>query len=406
MKKKLGFFLFVLVFPALINAEANREIPRVLSAVPNAEKIERNVYAISADPGTETLVTGLRNELELRFNVYNRLFRFDPSQLPPLNVRIINSKEAYDRYVTSHLGAARAGAVYIHYSQAERRELVIFSGILRSERSPEEASALAHQVFIQYFRGFVAHPPSWMTEGFGIFFSTLYMNPGGTLGYEENLSWLESAKRMGNRMLSVETILQNDIQRTPYVNSEEFRVSSWALVSFLLNGGRDYFRSLTDSFMVLSSTADNAGNSRAVMDRISRWNDFSALNRDLKAYIDSRRTFKELMDDGRSAYSRGDMMSAEFYFLSAMDQHPQDSAPYYYLGLLSYEDKNYEEAERYYLSSLERGNEDAIIYYALGVNAAAAGRKTNAADYLHKAAAMDPARYRARVEELLRKIWE
>jgi hypothetical protein len=357
----------------------------------------------AAQAALEAGISGLKRELELRFDVYNRLFRFDPSLLSaPLRVRVFSSKENYDRYIAERLGDTRPGALYLHYNQSERRELVIHKG------SAEEAPMLAHQAFIQYLRAFVANPPSWMREGFAIYFSTLRFIPPETLSYEENLQWLEPVKNLGNKQPSLDALLLADVLRDAAggtgVSSADFQISSWALVSFLLNGGRDYFRTLTDSFMLLSPSAQAADNSQAVMRRFSLWTDSDVFAMDFRSYISSRRTFRELMDDGHRAYSRGDAMSAELSFMAAMDQRPSDYAPYYYLGLLFYEEKNYETAEIYYLASLERGADEALINYALGINAASAGNRQQAKDFLQKAAAMDPARYRARVEELLVRI--
>ena len=156
--------------------------------------------------------------------------------------------------------------------------------------------------------------------------------------------------------------------------------------------------------MLLSPFAGAAENSQAVMNRFSRWNGFSALEGNYRNYLASRKSFQELMDEGHRAYERGDARAAELSFLSALAQQPSDFAPYYYLGLLSYDQKNYQRAESYYRESLGREGDKALVNYALGVNAAAAGRTNAAVEFLRQAAALDPPRYRTRVEDLLRRI--
>ena len=381
-----------------------------------------NHYTIVADAGAADAYAAapeslLLTELESRFDVYNLFFRFDPSLVrSPFIVRVFGDKDAYDLYVTEHLGFARPGAVYLHYNQTERRELVIHRG------SREEASMLAHQAFVQYLRAFIPNPPSWILEGFAIYFSSLEFVPPGTLSYEENLLWLESVKKLGTRLPGPETILQTDISGyysviPPSYNPEsrtgtgpgiveDFQISSWALVSFLLNASLDYYRTLTESFMLLSPYNGTAENARAVMNRFFLWNDLDVMRNDFMGYLDSRKTYRELIDEGNAAYSRGDIMNAEFAFMTAKEEYPSEFTPYYYLGLLSYEGKDYESAEYYYLASLERGADEALVNYALGINAASAGRRNDAEDYLHRAAALDPGKYRSRVEELLKKIWE
>ena len=360
---------------------------------------EKPLYIITAGNGAGDAVNNIQREMELRFDVYNRLFRFDKSSLSaPLYVRVFGSDEDYDRYVAGQLGTFRPGAIYIHYNQPEKRELVIDLG------SPKEASMLAHQAFIQYLCAFIPNPPPWLLEGFALYFSTLNYDSQGNPSYEENLQWLEAVKNLGEKLPSPKEILQIDDSENKPENFDEFQISSWALVSFLLNGGRDYFRDLTDCFMLLSPSADTTENTRVVAQRFSLWNDYDAMEKDFKIYLDSRKSYGDLIEDGRRAYSQGDLMNAELSFMTAMDLRPDEYIPRYYLGLLSYEEKNYDEAEQYYLGCLGKGADEALVNYALGINAAEAGRTTDAAGYLRKAAALDPGKYSARVEELLKKI--
>ena len=384
-KQRCGIFLAVfLSAPFLLGAQ---------------QETRTGLYEIIPGIGAENAAPGFMKEMELRFNVYNRLFRFDPSLLPsPLRVRIFADKQAYDSYIFERLGDTRPGALYLHYNQADRREMVVHLG------SAETAPMLAHQAFIQYLRAFVPNPPSWMREGFAIYFSTLRIIPPETVDYEENLFWLETVKSMGTRLPPVNTLLLADIAGHPQLSSEEFQIASWALVSFMLNSGWEYFRSLTESFMLLSPSAQTGENSQTIIQRLSLWNNLDTMTGDLRNYLAGRKTFRELMDYGHSAYSLGDFYNAELSFLEALNQRPSDFAPYYYLGLLYYEGKDYASAELYYLASLERGADEALINYALGINAMSAARRDDAVNYLQKAAALDPARYRTRVEDLIRRI--
>ena len=378
-----------------------------------ADEGARPLYSITADVGSQAALSGpalssLLREMESRFSAYNGLFRFDPSELDaPLNIRVFSGKEEYDRYLLGLLGNGNfePEAMYLHYRESENRELVV------NLQSPELSPALSYQAFIQYFRAFIPNPPAWMLEGFAIFFSTIRFDKNGALEYEENLTWLEPVKNMRDKLPSPNAILLADLWDIlhpgvlPPIDFGEFQISSWALVSFLLNSGGEYFRTLTDSFMLLSPSAGAEENSLNVTRRFSSWNDFNVMNNDFRTYLASRKTFREIMEDGNRAYSRGDYKSAELSFVSANQQRPSDFAPYYYLGLISYAEKNYDAAEQFYLASLERGADAALVNYALGINAAAAGRIQDPVDYMYKAAALDPTRYSSRVEDVLRRIW-
>jgi tetratricopeptide (TPR) repeat protein len=240
-----------------------------------------------------------------------------------------------------------------------------------------------------------------MREGFAIYFSTLIAGEGGELKYTENLSWLDTVKNLGEGARSLEAVLLADVKGFP----PDFQSLSWALVSFFLGSGREeYFRTMTESFLLLSGTASAAENSGAVMNRIARWNPQENFSRDFNSYLSSRKTFTELIEDGQRAYAVRDLMGAEMAFLSALDQKPDHYAPYYYLGLLAYEEGAYDMADEYYQSALRYGADAALAYYALGVNAASAGKNREALDYLRRAAAASPERYGEKSESLIRRL--
>ena len=394
-KKIITFVLPLLILPISIMAQNQ-----------NDQFLQTRHYELMAEEGAESCLQPLANELELRFDVYNQLFRFNT--LPSLlRVRVFLDPKSYNEYVTARMGVSREGAVYLHYNQTERRELVILHG------SPEEASMVAHQAFVQFLRGHIRNPPSWMREGFAIYFNSLKYDPvTETLKYEENLTWLETLKSLGDKILTPREIMLRDTivfseasasGAVAEIFGRNFQICSWALVSFLLNSA-DYFRTMTESFMMLSPLAAAAENGMAVAGRFSEWTDIYKMNDDYFAYIDSRRTFAELMDSGRYYYDAGNAMYAEMAFLSALDLRPKNYAPYYYLGLIYYEEAEYEMAEECYKLSMEYGADEALVNYALGINAASAGRSFDAVDWLEKAAALNPDRYKTRAEDLIQKL--
>jgi hypothetical protein len=407
MKKILALVFFAVITVPLLMGQYSSvpqyQSPQAYSspALPNNTGISVEVrslyFDVVSDSGSYDAEILLR-ELELRFEVYNRLFRFNTSALPaPLKVRSINNKNDYDRYVMERLGSSRDGAVYLHYPQPDRRELVVNRG------SPEESRMLPHQAFIQYFRAFVSQPPTWMREGFAIYFNTLKFDKAAReLRYEENLSWLETVKNLGTKGPGLETVFLADLRGQP----EYFQPISWALVSFFLNAGgsNEYFRTLTESFMLLSDQRAASENAQSVLDRLLRWTNIEQMSVDYYNYINSRRTFAELVDAGQQAYSAKDYINAASYFQGAIYQKPTHYAPYYYLGLISYENRDFENAEIYYRTALSYGADPALLNYALGVNAAAANRPADAINYLETAITIDPARYREKAEAIISRL--
>jgi hypothetical protein len=390
MEKVVGALMLLTAFGTPLMAQYDTTSPiRV--------EVRNQFFDVISDGGSLDAET-LCREMELRFDVYNRLFRFNPAVLPgPLRVVSFSDKVAYDSYVMSKLGSTRDGAVYLHYSLPERRELVVNRG------SPEEERMLPHQAFIQFFRAFVPYPPSWMREGFAIYFNTLkFDKETRELRYEENLSWLETVKSLGPQMPSLESIFLADINGMP----EYFQPVSWAIVSFFLNSGGngDYFRAITEAFMLLSPTGSAAENSQIVLDRLASWNTLDVMRTDFNNYIASRKTFVELIDLGMQAYAVKDLENAESYFLAALYQKPAHYAPYYYLGLLAYDENNYDLAETYYITALQYGADSALVKYALGINAATAGRNAEALAYLQEAAYESPERYKDRAETIMSRL--
>jgi tetratricopeptide (TPR) repeat protein len=359
--------------------------------------VKSQYYHVSSDGGSYDAEILLR-ELELRFEVYNRLFRVNAASLNgPLRVRSFLDKPSYDKYVMDRLGTVRDGAVYLHYNQPERRELVVLRG------SAEESRMLPHQAFIQYLRAFVPQPPTWMREGFAIYFNTVRFDKNSReLKYEENLAWLETVKNLGVNVPTLDAILLSDVRSQP----EYFQPVSWALVSFFLNAGSnsEYFRTLTEAFMLLRSDFSASENSNVIYDRIFRWTSVDRLTADYNAYIATRRTFAELVDAGQRAYAAHDNEAARAYFEGALYQKPTHYAPYYYLGLLAYENGHFDRGEVYYRSSLQYGADAALVNYALGINAASAGRNSDARNYLQNAINLAPDRYKERAEQIIARL--
>jgi tetratricopeptide (TPR) repeat protein len=358
-----------------------------------ATPVRSEHYVVMSDVGDGAAVS---KEMESRFAVYNRLFRFDPAAGSlPLLVRVYRNKASYDTYISDRLGGTRPGAVYLHYRQSDRRELVIHRGGM------DEGKMVPYQAFIQFLRAFVPNPPSWVREGFAIYFSTLTVTETGEPAYEENLSWLDTVKGMEEKARSPEAILLADQRGFP----PDFQSLSWALVSFFLSSGQEeYFRTMTENFLLLSSTATAAENSEVLMRRIALWNPLDTLSKDFQNYLASRKTFTELIAEGQRSYAAQDPIGAELAFLGALNQKPTHYAPYYYLGLLAYEEGSGDLAEQYYLSALEYGADEALVSYALGVNAASAGKTGPAIDYLRRAAAVSPERYREKSDSLIQRL--
>ncbi|MDR0628319.1 MAG: hypothetical protein LBG24_01490 [Treponema sp.] len=389
-----------------------------LIAVPVMVSVTSKNYVVQSDSGSADAAL-LSQELETRFKLYNSIFHFNEEAIrAPLNVRAYTSQEDYDAYIFEHLDKTSPGAVYMHYNQPERRELVIHRG------SPEEARMFPHQAFVQYVRAFIPHPPSWIREGFAIYFSTLRFEPRfpaapaetssegspvdasrlespGGLIYEENLAWLETVKNLGDKAPPLESVFLADMQGFP----DHLQSVSWALVSFFKDSKKaNYERILYECFMLLSNAATSPANAEVIFNHILSWTALENLEQDYKEYLHTRKTFAELIIEGQQAYKDKDFKTAEAVFQQALHQRYTHYAPHYYLGLLSYDQKKYDMAETYYRAALQYGADPALVSYAQGVNAASAGRNREAIEFLEQAGTIAPTQYKDQTDILIKRL--
>ncbi|HOJ99685.1 MAG TPA: hypothetical protein PLW34_08995 [Termitinemataceae bacterium] len=359
---------------------------------------EGTYYRISSRLSAEEVKT-LLQEMDGRFTLYNRLFHFSPESLSQkLNLRVFTSEKEYNEYVTSKIGQIREGAVYLHYGDPALNELV-----LRYPTTPY-GKIMAHQSCIQFLRAFIPNPPTWLQEGMAIYFSgLLYNQEKGEFTYEENLSWLPTIKSWGKEVPVPTDILFHDV--TPTIPQTKVQGAAWALVSFLLNtDNEEYRRLLYETFILLSPTLDRKANSLLLEKRLGPWFDKELFSQDFLAYLGSRKTFTELIEEGRRAYNEKNYAQAERAFNESLRIKQDHYAPYYYLGLLAYEQKLYDLAEQQYLAAVNYGADKALLNYALGLNALAANKKDAARTYLIQAAEAAPQRYKTKVDEILSRL--
>jgi hypothetical protein len=344
-------------------------------------------YEIISDTGTGDQ-TGRR--LEALFEVFNRVFMFDPARgALPLRVRVFSDTRNYANYIRFAPAETAPGTLYLHYAQSDRRELVI------DLSETGAANSLAWQAFIQYLKAFITRPPLWIQKGFASFFSALSFAEDGKLLYEENLDWLQIVKNMNNRTPLQDIFLAESVE-------PEFTSLACSLVSFFMNGGNEeYTRSFTDSLMTLTNENTQAQNSSAMMRRLLLGHGMEKMTRDYEQYIYSRKSFAQLIVEGQSAYSSGDMTGAELLFRAAMEIKSSNYIPYYYLGLLAYGAGKADLAREFYLESVDKGADAALAYYALGLNAASASKANDAVEYLRRAAHEAPARYGEKTKKLI-----
>jgi tetratricopeptide (TPR) repeat protein len=358
-------------------------------------------YQVASDRG-EARALEIARAMEAAFALFGETFH--PEAVAPaasLRVRIFGVKADYDAYLQSLIGETRPDFVYVSYRDPARSELVGF------ERPAAEFNrSLLHYGLIQFLSILQPTAPLWLAEG-----AAAYLEAATLLAdrfvWQPNYAWLDALKAQlsgGQARLPVSELLLVDKARAAReINT--FYPAAWGLVHFLAQSPeKRYNRLLWDSMSAVQTSAALAENSTRVAQRSFAWVDGATLQRDFEAFILGIRTFSDLLKEGTDNFAAGKLDEAEKALNAAMALRPDSYTPYYYLGLISYQRKNYAKAAELYNRSLELGIEPALIHYALGVNAFADKKYVDAAAYLKKAKELDPKAYGEKADSLLKRI--
>jgi tetratricopeptide (TPR) repeat protein len=395
MRKLSIFVLFVaLVLPLSLSAQTS-----------TFEEYSTDHFRVLSELGLEhAQETALK--LEALAQLYNEYFRFDLDELPvPLRARFFTTQDNYDTYLQRIIDTTREDFVYLHYTDLAKSELVGYA-------MDEEAFdvSLKHQGFIQYLRAFIPNPPLWMREGFAVYFEEVEFDEElGLATYRENLAWLETLQSIVDGSAGVNPIPLSEMLRMSVDEARDsieiFYPEAWGMVSFLLNAeSRSINRLAWDSISALEGEATLSENSEAVWDAAFGWEDQTQLVESFVDYVDGRRSFRTLIQDGIDQYADSDLDSAEESFVSAIKLREDNFIPYYYMGLINYDRQNYSLADFYYKEALEKGSAEALTYYALGVNAYADNRFEDAVSFLETTMELDPDAYENKAQQLLDRI--
>ena len=377
MKKIFAILLVLFVFTA----------PSFSQIFKMAESNNYRVYSEISEENAQFIATAM----DEFFNLYNRYFHFDESNLKSkLQIRIFQSKEGFDNYLSPIIPETSSSYVFLQYKNTQKSELVIYV----IDDIEKMTKALVHHGFVQFIKTFIPGPPLWIQKGFAIYFEkSLYNDEDNTAMFRNNLDWAVTLKKyiaadkkdpLNPKMFTIPELLTIDTA-TANKNINVFYAESWGLVSFLINAKyQEYNRILWDSISAMKPGALKSENELTVITSAFKWIDNSIFLTDFYYYAESFKTFNELVKDGIKAYSDGSFDEAERIFITAMLLEESSYVPYYYLGLINYARKDYSMAEYYYQSTIEMGGNPDLTYYALGVNSYANNNSEDAVFYLSK----------------------
>ncbi len=346
------------------------------------------------------------NILRLEFN---KVFHFNPDPLlKNYRILVLPDKIAFDAYIAARIGQSRGQYVFLRYNKPEMSELVVYPKAGTAGYAAFAGPALNRQLFLQFLYSYVAEPPVWIRDGFQAYFENLEADIGSqTAAHSRWSPWLESAKKMAlnsesrigsSELLSVSVAL---------MDSARFYPQAWAFVTFLLNTEHpEYQRILHETCMILEGSSQynvesQQENTDRIRNRFGRFIDFSYADADFTVWLSEQKTFNELVQSGVSSYNAGSIKESQRVLQEALSQKPADPLVLYYLGLCSYDDKQYSDAANWYLKCLENGGEPATVNWALGLTVYAEKKYKEARIYLQKAAAASPDKYSEKAAQLI-----
>jgi hypothetical protein len=373
------------------------------------EMAESNNYRVYSEISEEN-AGFVATAMDEYFDLYNRYFHFDANTLDSkLQIRIFDSKEGFDSYLSSIIEGTSTSYVFLQYKNTKKSELVIYL----IDDIEKMTKTLIHHGFVQFIKTFIAQPPLWLQKGFAIYFEkSLYNNEDNTAMFRNNLDWAITLKKyiaadrkdpLNQKLFPISDLLSIDTS-IANKNINVFYAESWGLVSFLINSKyQEYNRILWDAISAMKSDASKSENESAIMKSAFKWINNNTFITDFYYYAESIKTFNELIQDGIKSYTSESFDEAERIFITAMLLEEDNHIPYYYLGLINYARKDYSMAEYYYHSTVEMGGDPDLTYYALGVNSYANNNSEDSIFYLSK---VGPGEYLEKSAELLASLTE
>jgi len=356
----------------------------------NMKMAESDRYRVYTDM-SEEIAQYTATAMDEYFVLYNRYFHFDANSLDSkLQIRIFNSKDSFDSYLSTIIPGTSSSYVFLQYKNTNRSELVTY----RLDDLEKMKKTMVHHSFVQFLKTFIPNAPLWIQKGFAIYFEkSIYNEQDDTVTFQDNLDWAVTLKKyiaadrkdpLNQKLFPISELLTMD---TDSANRDinVFYAESWGLVSFLINSTyQEYNRVLWDAISSLKPEALKIENESAILNSSFKWTDKNTFLSDFYFYAESIKSFNELVQDGIKFYSEGALGEAERIFIKGMIINESNYIPYYYMGLINYSRKDYAMAEYYYHSTAERGGDSNLINYALGVNSYANNSTEDAVFYLNK----------------------
>lgn len=358
-------------------------------------EVEASVTLPAAD------VEALVHKLEADYTLFNEMFT-SPSQRPEslLHVKIYASKEEFNQALAAQKVYNRNNYIYFYYGDPAQNVLIIYP--LKNEA--EERAQLARHSFFSYAFDSTPTLPAWLREGLALYYESLIYEEDGTAIVPYNHLYLDDLKKAaaeGPLNLRELMMLTDESGKFEKGQFEKNLLYSWGIVNYFMFSDNESDRMIIGQAVALASKENSqTENSQAVMDFI--FSKKPDLETAFANFLESQMGYIETLNAMRTAYLERNFERAKSYAETALQTKPEAYLPVYYLGLIAFENKNYEEAKAYYQNASELGAPKPLIDFAMGyVYYYGEKNYSEAAAAFRRAKTEDAARYGQKVDMLL-----
>lgn len=355
-------------------------------------------YQVTSYAGKDAADTTLA-VMESLLPRYNALFLFDVSKNKDLwNVTLYASKDAFDAALADQVTPLPTDYVFLQYADAKKSTLAAW--VPAEGSALDEVRSLAYQGFFQYLWTYIPHPPAWLETGLAtVFWHSTW--DGKTTVADASWPLLDSLqalwKAKGPDLKALLSAPEGTLNRNTGTDLE-----AWALATFLLQGPDPSYARLFGSLLTaLSTSSDEVANRDAIMTRFMAAKALDQTSSDLRDWWLSKKSYQTWVTEGLTAAKASDWKTVDAAFTAAAEMKPGDETAVYYLGLSSYELKDYSKAESNFAKLDSKSFPSGLVAYARGLTAFALKKNPEAKAFLETAKQEDSATYEKLVAPVL-----
>lgn len=362
-------------------------------------------YEVEADASLSgTDVEAMVHELEANYTLFSEMFT-SAAQRPEglLHVKIYADKESFNQALAGQRVYNRNNYIYLYYNDPAQNVLMIYP----IENENEERAQLARHSFFSYAFDSIPTLPAWLREGLALYYESLIYEEEGKAIVPYNHLYMDDLKKAvseGPLNLKDLMLLTDEGGQFEKNQFEKNLLYSWGIVNYFMFSDNEGDRSIIEQAVALATKENTQEqNSQTIMDFLFSRN--PGLETDFTNFLDSQMGYVEMLDAMRTAYAEKEFDRAKNYAESAAQAHPEAYVPVYYLGLIAFENKDYEMAKEQYNKALDLGAPKALIDFVLGyVYYYGDQNYSEATAAFQRAKAEDATRYGQKVDMLLKNL--